>query len=120
MKIFETTVIAIGQDAEEFKQENMLLFFGEEAPPELSDFCYKIMVTPIQERIVPDMVLCFNNERYAITAVGKGAEENLRQLGHITVNFDGAAISELPGTIHVEQKPLPTINVGDLVSIIRT
>jgi hypothetical protein len=65
MKIFETTVIAIGQDAEEFKQENMLLFFGEEAPPELSDFCYKIMVTPIQERIVPDMVLCFNNERYA-------------------------------------------------------
>ena len=95
MKIFETTVIAIGQNAEEFKQENMLLFFGEEAPPELS-------------------------ERYAITAVGKVAEENLRQLGHITVNFDGAAISELPGTIHVEQKPLPTINVGDLVSIIRT
>ncbi|MFR3687122.1 MAG: PTS glucitol/sorbitol transporter subunit IIA, partial [Enterococcus sp.] len=42
MTIFKTKVIAIGQDAEDFKQENMLLFFGEDAPPELSDFCYKI------------------------------------------------------------------------------
>ncbi len=120
MKIFETTVIAIGQDAEEFKQENMLLFFGEEAPPELSDFCYKIMVTPIRKELFLIWFFALTNEKYAITAVGKVAEENLRQLGHITVNFDGAAISELPGTIHVEQKPLPTINVGDLVSIIRT
>lgn len=119
MTIFKTKVIAIGQDAEDFKQENMLLFFGEDAPPELSDFCYKITIAPIQEKITPEMVLCFNEEKYTITAVGEVAEENLRQLGHITVNFDGATTSEMPGTIYVEQKMLPDIKVGDTISILR-
>lgn len=119
MNIFETKVIAIGQDAEDFKQEDMLLFFGEDAPPELSDFCYKITIAPIQEKIVPAMALCFNNEEYKITAVGEVAEENLRQLGHITVNFDGATTSEMPGTIYVEQKTLPDLKVGDTLSIVK-
>lgn len=117
MNIFETTVIAIGEDAEDFKQENMLLLFGEDAPPELSDFCYKITLAPIKEKIVPEMALYFNDTIYRITAVGEVAEENLRQLGHITINFDGATTSEMPGTIYVEQKELPDLKIGDTISI---
>lgn len=117
MDIFKTEVIAIGDDAEDFKQEDMLLLFGEDAPPELSDFCYKILIKPIQQKIIPSMKLCFNDESYTITAVGEVAEENLRNLGHITINFDGATTSEMPGTIYVETKLLPTIKVGDTISI---
>ena len=41
---------------------------------------------------------------FKITAVGDVAERNLASLGHITVLFNGATQSPLPGTICVEQK----------------
>lgn len=119
MNIFETQVIAIGEDAEDFKQEDMLLLFGEDAPPELSDFCYKILIQPIQQTITPGMTVCFNENTYEITAVGEVAEENLRNLGHITINFNGATTCDMPGTIYVEHKDLPTLKVGDTISIKR-
>ncbi len=39
--------------------------------------------------------------RYAVTAVGDVAEQNLRELGHITLRFDGQPQAEYPGTVHV-------------------
>ncbi len=38
-----------------------------------------------------------NQAIYRVTAVGSVATANLKQLGHITLNFDGAATAELPG-----------------------
>ncbi|MEO1769597.1 PTS glucitol/sorbitol transporter subunit IIA [Candidatus Enterococcus ferrettii] len=117
MNIFETQVIAIGEDAEDFKQEDMLLLFGEDAPPELSDFCYKILIKPIQQSITSGMKIWFNENAYKITAVGEVAEENLRNLGHITINFNGATTCDMPGTIYVERRDLPNLKVGDTISI---
>lgn len=117
MNIFETIVRNIGEDAEGFLEENMLILFGEDAPPELSDFCYTIEIAPVQREIQTGMVLSFNNTSYKITAVGQVAETNLINLGHITIQFNGATTSEMPGTIYVEEKPVPTINVGDSIVI---
>lgn len=36
-----------------------------------------------------------------MTAVGDVAEQNLRELGHITLRFDGQTAAEYPGTVHV-------------------
>jgi PTS system glucitol/sorbitol-specific IIA component len=36
-----------------------------------------------------------------VTAVGDVAEQNLRELGHITLRFDGHREAEYPGTVHV-------------------
>lgn len=36
-----------------------------------------------------------------VTAVGEVAEQNLRELGHITLRFDGHREAEFPGTVHV-------------------
>jgi len=36
-----------------------------------------------------------------VTAVGDVAEQNLRELGHITLRFDGQPQAEYPGTVHV-------------------
>ena len=56
--------------------------------------------------------------RYAITAVGSVATQNLRELGHITVRFDGEAEAEFPGSIHVSG-PTPTdIPLGSTLSFI--
>ena len=57
-------------------------------------------------------------QRYAITAVGSVATQNLRELGHITVRFDGEAEAEFPGSIHVSG-PTPTdIPLGSTLSFI--
>ncbi|WP_320372662.1 PTS glucitol/sorbitol transporter subunit IIA, partial [Escherichia coli] len=34
-------------------------------------------------------------------AVGSVAEDNLRELGHVTLRFDGLNEAEFPGTVHV-------------------
>ena len=36
-----------------------------------------------------------------MTAVGEVAEQNLRELGHITLRFDGHREAEFPGTVQV-------------------
>jgi len=41
-----------------------------------------------------------------VTAVGDVAEQNLRELGHITLRFDGQPQAEYPGTVHVDG-PVP-------------
>ncbi|PYB01951.1 PTS glucitol/sorbitol transporter subunit IIA, partial [Serratia marcescens] len=52
------------------------------------------------------------------TAVGSVATQNLRELGHITVRFDGEAEAEFPGSIHVSG-PTPTdIPLGSTLSFI--
>ena len=42
-KIFEAKVLAVGPEAlSMIKDANMLILFGEEAPQDLADYCYKI------------------------------------------------------------------------------
>ncbi len=53
-----------------------------------------------------------NDKNYRVTAVGRVATANLRQLGHITLNFDGADIAELPGTVHLYGEPPQIIQLA--------
>ncbi|MFA0986373.1 PTS glucitol/sorbitol transporter subunit IIA, partial [Klebsiella pneumoniae] len=39
-----------------------------------------------------------------------------KALGHITLNFDGADIAELPGTVHLYGEPPQIIQPGDQIS----
>ena len=49
----------------------------------------------------PGAELQLGEQRYPVTAVGEVAEQNLRELGHITLRFDGHREAEFPGTVHV-------------------
>jgi PTS system glucitol/sorbitol-specific IIA component len=46
------------------------------------------------------------------------AAQNLRELGHITIRFDGAAQAEYPGTIHVAGSTPADIPVGSALTIL--
>ena len=48
-----------------------------------------------------ELQLKLGRHRYPVTAVGSVAEQNLRELGHITLRFDGLSEAEFPGTVHV-------------------
>ena len=42
MAVFTTTVLSIGVEAELFREENMIILFGKDAPAALADYCYNI------------------------------------------------------------------------------
>lgn len=116
--IYKTKVIEIGSDAQEFASIDMLIFFGQEAPDALRSSCFIINVNEMTSPIETGMILQIGNQKYRITSVGNEVNTNLAQLGHVAVKFDGSTEAELPGSLYVEKKAFPNIEVGTPVSII--
>ena len=117
MSIFNTEVTAIGAQAELFKEEEMLILFGAQAPEGLAEYCYTIRLSKTSQDIQPGQLLHFDDHAYRITAVGNVVNKNLNDLGHITIKFNGATEAELAGTLYVENRPLPAVDVGTEISI---
>ena len=101
-KIFEAKVIQVGPEAQNMIQDaNMLILFGEEAPEDLAEYCFKIDNKDLLGSIQKGGKLVVDSEEYLITAVGNVVEKNLTGLGHITISFDASEEGSLPGTLHV-------------------
>lgn len=100
--IYESTFVAVGACASESLDDNFIITFGEGAPKDVADYCF-IHRTEVNEAgsIDAGSVMSIGEQEYPVTAVGSVARENLRDLGHITVRFDGAGQAEFPGTVHV-------------------
>ncbi|MCQ2492931.1 MAG: PTS glucitol/sorbitol transporter subunit IIA [Lachnospiraceae bacterium] len=114
--IYENEIKNIGPMANAF--EGIVVFFGEGAPDEIKDFCYTTSVNPINGTIAAGQVLKFDDQEYKITAVGDEAPHTLAGLGHCSINFSGQTEVDLPGTIYVENKPMPKIEIGTKIQII--
>ena len=115
--IYENQVVGMGECVEEFKDEGIFIIFGDNAPDELKDYCYSVSVQPINGKIMPGQILSVDDNQYTITAVGPEAPVTLAGLGHCTVNFSGSTEAELPGTIYVENKPMPNLRIGTVIRI---
>ncbi|MDU1625835.1 MAG: PTS glucitol/sorbitol transporter subunit IIA, partial [Staphylococcus epidermidis] len=48
---------------------------------------------------------------------GTSVNKNLRDLGHITIKFDGSISAEQSGTLYVENKEMPKIQEGTVIKI---
>ena len=116
--IYENQVRALGACVEEFKDSEIFIMFGDNAPEELKDYCYSVSVNPINGTIAPGQILKVDENEYKITAVGDEAPVTLSGLGHCTVNFSGQDTVDLPGTIYVEHKAMPDVKVGTIIQIV--
>lgn len=116
--IYINQVKSIGAAVEDFRDAGMFIIFGDNAPAELKDYCYGVSVNPINGEIKPGQYLCVDDFEYLITAVGEEAPVTLKGLGHCTIRFNGEDIAELPGTICVEQKSMPLIELGSTIRIV--
>ncbi|RYL89349.1 PTS sorbitol transporter subunit IIA [Sporolactobacillus sp. THM7-4] len=116
--IYENEIKSIGSLAKDFLSEKMLILFGDEAPRDLKDYCYGIDVSPVKGNIATGQLVLFGNQQYKITAVGNLVQKNLVNLGHITMKFDGSKEAALAGTLYLEDKPVPDINIGTRVMIV--
>ena len=116
--IYENQVKAIGSCVDEFQEEGIFIIFGEQAPEELRDYCYSVSVNPIHGKIEAGQTLKIGENTYQITAVGEEAPVTLAGLGHCTINFSGQTEVDLPGTIYVENKPMPKVEIGTMIQIL--
>ena len=117
--IYQTKVTDVGDLFNAFIDEKILIMFKDNAPEELLDYCIMHNESSLKEDIKPGDILAIGNEQYLITAVGEDAMENLDNLGHITIKFDGKNEAKLPGTIHVEGKAIVNVEVGTIIKVIR-
>ena len=117
-KIFEAKVIQVGPEAQNMIQDaNMLILFGEEAPEDLAEYCFKIDNKDLLGSIQKGGKLVVDSEEYLITAVGNVVEKNLTGLGHITISFDASEEASLPGTLHVAAEKEVVIVQGTTIQI---
>ncbi|BCU54452.1 PTS glucitol/sorbitol transporter subunit IIA [Enterobacter kobei] len=105
--IYQTTITHIGDSAAEALDEQMLITFREGAPADIQAFCFIHCHGDMHGSLQPGAVFELGAQRYPVTAVGAVAEANLRELGHITLRFDGEREAEYPGTVHVAG-PVPS------------
>ncbi|CAI2124716.1 PTS glucitol/sorbitol transporter subunit IIA [Serratia ficaria] len=116
--IFHTTITQIGDCARDALQDDMLITFREGAPADIEAFCFIHRHGATTGELQTGGVMDLAQRRYAITAVGSVATQNLRELGHVTVRFDGESQAEFPGSIHVSGPTPADIPVGSTLSFI--
>lgn len=68
---------------------------------DLEEYCFIHCHGELKGALHPGLQFSLGQHRYPVTAVGSVAEDNLRELGHVTLRFDGLSEAEFPGTVHV-------------------
>lgn len=116
--VYKTKVNEVGSEAKGFRDIQMLILFGNEAPDALRSSCYIIDVNRVDENITTGMLLAIDGKKYKITAVGNEVQNNLTNLGHIAISFTGTTVAELPGTLYVEEGDYPELNVNTQIEIL--
>lgn len=118
MIIFETKVLDIGENAEDFKVDDTVVTYYSNVPHDLVDYAYIIEKGKINGLISVGDLLKIDAEEFKITAVGLIAQSNLEELGHACFKFNGSNNEYLPGSINLEKKPIPVIKIGTEIKII--
>lgn len=116
--IFQTTITHIGDCAREALQDDMLITFRQGAPADIAEFCFIHQHGDTTGELQVGGMFELAERRYPITAVGSVATQNLRELGHITVRFDGEAQAEFPGSVHVSGISPDDIPLGSTLKFI--
>lgn len=90
--IYQTTITHIGACATMALEEQMLITFREGAPADIEEYCFIHNHGELAGTLQPGAELQLGEQRYPVTAVGEVAEQNLRELGHITLRFDATIV----------------------------
>lgn len=100
--LYRTEVTHVGDYATEALSDNMMILFNDNAPADVADYCFIHPHAQLTGKIIPGANLILGSQRFPITAVGDVVNQNLGELGHITIRFDGGDVAEYPGTVHVQ------------------
>jgi PTS system glucitol/sorbitol-specific IIA component len=117
---YDTVVDAVGELIPQFREQGLLVFFGQMAPEELHEFVILHTPTVADSAPEPGDVVELDGEAFAVTSVGHVVAENLLRLGHISLKATGETTAPLPGDVCVEQRELPEPKPGSRLRILTT
>ena len=116
---YETTVTGVGELAAEFAAEGILVFFGSDAPEELHEFAILTDHSgPPAQPVSAGDELEIAGSRFPVLCVGPVANDNIANLGHLVVKFNGLTEPELPGDVSLPAVEAPTIEPGATIRIV--
>ena len=117
-KYYNTKIVGIGGDVPKFLNVvKMLVMFDDSMVlPELREFSVLHSGNKLDGEIKAGDILTVAGKEFAVIKVGEDVHSNIRTLGHMIIKFDGGTGELLAGSIHVEDKPIPEIRVGDEIS----
>ncbi len=100
---YRTALTAVGPDAAELLQGGILILFADGAPPELAEVSVLHCVAEGPSPDAPQVgaTLTIGTVVAELTAIGELAWAKIADIGHVVINFDGAAQSGRPGEISV-------------------
>lgn len=112
-------VTAIGEIAGEFIAEGILVFFASTAPEELQEAALVHDRTdPQTEDVQVGDTIRLGTETFPVLAVGAVANENLRNLGHLVLKFNGLKEPEMQGDVNLPEGTIPEISIGTELEIL--
>lgn len=116
---YKTKVMDIGESSKDMTEQNMIILFGENAPDELKPFCHLININDIEGEIEDGDRLFISGDEYHIETVGDLVNQNLANLGHVTLNFGEANTQDniLPGTIYIKETLSTVLSITDSIYI---
>lgn len=113
--IWQSTITRIGSKATEALAEHMLITFREGAPSDIADYCFIHHHGELNGELIRGITLQLADQCYPVTAVGNVAQNNLQQLGHVTLHFDGARQAAYPGCVHVAGGAPQQVAAGSVI-----
>ncbi|WP_270180026.1 PTS glucitol/sorbitol transporter subunit IIA [Alkalihalobacillus sp. CinArs1] len=112
-----TVVKEIGSLVPTFKEDKIVILFGPQAPDELREMSVIHEFQDLEEQpLRVGGTITFDDQSYTIQAVGSKANQNLNELGHISIYFKDE-LDVLPGAICVGPDVFPKLTEGTVISI---
>lgn len=116
---YQSKVTQLGSLSGEFINEGILVFFQEDVPEELVEISILHQHKQLHEEVRAGDTLIIGDQSMPVLCVGEVANQNLANLGHLVVKFNGLTKPEMPGDVSVPgDTPMPSIIPGTVIKII--
>jgi PTS system glucitol/sorbitol-specific IIA component len=116
---YETKVTKLGPVTRDFIDEGILVFFQMDVPDELAEIAILHTHDKLHQEVVAGDKFIIDDQPLTILCVGEVANENLANLGHFVVKFNGLTQPEMPGDISVpSDASIPLIAPGTIIRIV--
>jgi PTS system glucitol/sorbitol-specific IIA component len=115
--VYSSKIVKIGDQANLFLDEGIVVFFGDNAPEELQDVAVVHELQEVIGEIVVGTKINLSDEELIVTAVGPVANENFVNLGHLVLKLDSATEAALPGDVSCSYRNIPEIKIDDKIKI---
>jgi len=118
MQIYSSEIVKIGEQANLFLDEGIVVFFGDNAPEELQDFALIHKLVPITGDIEVGTKINLSDSNMEVVSIGPVANENFKNLGHLVLKLDSSTDEAQLGDVRCKYDKKPDIKIGDTLRII--